>query len=249
MGPRTVYLPLLLWSAASAQTSLTVVSAASGKVFVSPGSAVAAFGSPLAPVPAFANSLPLPTVLAGLHIEVTDSFGTVRTAAMIMVSPTQANFILPPATQPGSANVALLNGPIPVGLGNVVVQIPAPGIFTAEGDGLGVAAAIAIQGPNSYPVFQCDPFFQICTAVPVTLGVDTPVCLALFGTGIRLGQILTVAIAGQVVPWLYAGPQGGFPGLDQINVTIPLTLHNAGLVSVVVNVDGQLSNRVQILIQ
>ena len=47
----------------------------------------------------------------------------------------------------------------------------------------------------------------------------------------------------------YAGPQLQIPGLDQVNVPLPLSLHGSGLVNVVVLVGGVPSNAVQIQIQ
>jgi uncharacterized protein (TIGR03437 family) len=254
MGCRTVLLPLLLWSAAHAQTSLKIVNSASGAATVAPDSAVSAFGTQLSDTTAVATSLPLPTSLSGFSIDVTDSAGTVRAAGLILVSPTQVNFILPAGTASGAATVTLRNGSNSVATGNAAVQNTAPGIFTANGNGTGVAAAIAIElvdviGPQHlFPVFQCSSDNQTCTAVPITLGVDTPVFLALFGTGIRSGKNISVTIGSQTVPVLFAGSQG-FPGLDQINVAIPLTLRGAGLTNVVVNIDGQASNPAQVLIQ
>jgi uncharacterized protein (TIGR03437 family) len=51
------------------------------------------------------------------------------------------------------------------------------------------------------------------------------------------------------MPVQYAGPQPTFPGLDQVNIPLQLSLRGAGLVNVVVNVDGQSSNVTQVLIQ
>ena len=45
--------------------------------------------------------------------------------------------------------------------------------------------------------------------------------IALFGTGWRNSLPLTVRIGGQTATVEYAGPSGGFNGLDQINVRIP----------------------------
>lgn len=48
--------------------------------------------------------------------------------------------------------------------------------------------------------------------------------LALFGTGIRgvssLAKV-TATVDGQTAEVLFAGPQGGFVGLDQVNVKLP----------------------------
>jgi uncharacterized protein (TIGR03437 family) len=45
---------------------------------------------------------------------------------------------------------------------------------------------------------------------------------------------------------IYAGPQPQTPGLDQLNILLPLTLRGAGVVSVTVSVDGTKSNPVLI---
>jgi uncharacterized protein (TIGR03437 family) len=44
----------------------------------------------------------------------------------------------------------------------------------------------------------------------------------------------------------YAGSQMQYPGLDQINITLPRTLAGAGVVAVTVEVDGVASNTVSL---
>ncbi len=56
-------------------------------------------------------------------------------------------------------------------------------------------------------------------------------------------------IGGGEAPVNYAGPQGGFVGLDQINVLIPRSLAGRGVVDVVLTVDGIPADTVQIVIQ
>lgn len=256
MKKLTALLAGVLWCAAAhAQSSLTIVNAASNGTTAAPDSLVTAFGTGLATQTFTATSLPLPTTLGGDTVQVTDSTGTARQAAMVFLSSTQVNFILPAGTASGTAKVVLNNGSTAVASGTIAVQAVAPGIFSASGDGKGVAAALAIRvidvvGPQTiFPIFHCDPPFQNCTALPVALGVDTPVFLALFGTGIRGGKDVSVTVGGHSVPVLYAGAQGTFPGLDQVNIPIPLTLRNAGAATIMVTVDGQVSNTVQVLIQ
>jgi uncharacterized protein (TIGR03437 family) len=77
--------------------------------------------------------------------------------------------------------------------------------------------------------------------------VDTPVYVTLYGTGIRNRSSLSavsVTINGIAVPVLYAGAQALFPGLDQVNIQLPLSLRGAREASVVVTVDGWVSNAV-----
>ena len=56
----------------------------------------------------------------------------------------------------------------------------------------------------------------------------------------------TVTINDVSVPVLYAGPQPGFTGLDQVNVAMILSLRGSGESNVVLTVDGQMSNTVTI---
>jgi uncharacterized protein (TIGR03437 family) len=136
------------------------------------------------------------------------------------------------------------------------VEKVAPALFSADGSGSGVAAATAVrltlptQFQGSVPVFQCAA--TSCTAVEIDLGVDTPIYLSLYGTGIRGASALTnvnVTIGSVQVQPTYAGPQMQVPGLDQINVPLPLSVRGIGLAHVTVTVDGVRSNAVQLLIQ
>ena len=47
----------------------------------------------------------------------------------------------------------------------------------------------------------------------------------------------------------FAGLQTTYPGLDQVNVALPLSLRGAGESNVVLTVDGQVSNTVTIRVQ
>jgi uncharacterized protein (TIGR03437 family) len=253
---RSVILLLLLCSAAPAQIVVTIENAArSAPGPVAPDSAVSAFASNLATETVFAPGLPLPTTLAGVTVEVTDSANNTANAPLIFVSPDQINFIIPSGLAPGLAKATVRRNSNFIAQGSMQLQAVAPGLFSASGDGQGPAAAIAIEvidvvGPHKdFPTFTCDAPFQNCQAAPLNLGVDTPIFLSLFGTGIRGGKNVTVTVGGRSVPVLYAGSELVFPGLDQVNIPIPLTLRGAGLVDVVVTVDGQASNAVQILIR
>jgi uncharacterized protein (TIGR03437 family) len=75
------------------------------------------------------------------------------------------------------------------------------------------------------------------------------VFLTLFGTGVRKNTGLTnvhATIGGVDAPVTFAGAQGQFVGLDQINVQIPASVRGRGDVPVVLSVDGQTSNTVTI---
>jgi uncharacterized protein (TIGR03437 family) len=73
--------------------------------------------------------------------------------------------------------------------------------------------------------------------------------LTLYGTGFRNRSSLAnvqVTVNGVSVPVQYAGAQPSFPGLDQVNISLPAALSGAGIANVVLTVDGQASNTVTV---
>jgi uncharacterized protein (TIGR03437 family) len=100
-------------------------------------------------------------------------------------------------------------------------------------------------------VFRCDSG-SLCSAVPIDVGLDAPAYLSFYGTGIRgagSATDVTVTIGDTAVKATYAGPQGTIPGLDQVNVPLPLSLRGSGVVNVTVTAGGLKSNPVKIAIQ
>jgi uncharacterized protein (TIGR03437 family) len=60
---------------------------------------------------------------------------------------------------------------------------------------------------------------------------------------------VTVEIGGQSVSVQYAGPQGSFVGLDQINVVIPSSFSGTGSLPIALTAGGQTANSVNLAIQ
>jgi uncharacterized protein (TIGR03437 family) len=238
-------LPYWMARVYSVLSTFGVESAAAAIPAVAPGSIASLYGSGLT------NGTAQPSVT------VTDSTRAQRAAQVIYASPTQINFVVPNGTAVGAAAFGVSSGGTALPLAAANVQNVAPALFSADGSGTGVAAATAIQvnagAPQlqfALPVFQC--FVSGCTALPLALGVDTPIFLSLYGTGIRNFSSLSnvqVTIGGIAVPVLYAGPQGSFPGLDQVNVPLTLNLRGMGLAKILLTVDGQNSNAVMVDVQ
>ncbi len=233
-----------------------VLSSAAPIPVVAPGSLASLYGSNLAPGIAQAAMQPLPAALGGVTLTVTDSTGAARPAPLLYVSASQVNFLVPDGAAQGVASLALTSGGVTQTF-QVSIQPITPALFTMSGTGTGVAAATAIQVQAANPqlqspvqVFQCGA--AGCVAMPIALGVDTPVFLTLYGTGIRNRSSLanvTVTVAGVSAPVLYAGPAPNFSGLDQVNVSLPLSLRGSGESTVSLTVDGQTANYVIIDIQ
>jgi uncharacterized protein (TIGR03437 family) len=172
------------------------------------------------------------------------------------VSPGQINFLMPPGLATGVATFSITDGGrAPLTTIGAVGQV-APTLFSMSGNGSGLAAATAIRATNGnaqqspVPLFDCSSL--PCKALPIDVGIDNPVYLTLYGTGIRnrgsLDNVL-VTINGTGVPALYAGPQPTFAGLDQINIRLTLDLRGSGVMNVVLKVDQHQANTVTVDVQ
>lgn len=233
-----------------------IQSAAAPSSAIAPGSLGSLYGQNLAVVIAQAGALPLPISLGGVTLAVTDSAGVQRNAPLLYVSPGQINFLVPDNIAPGAATFTVAGGAVTQSF-PAAVQPVAPTLFSMSGTGSGVAAAlaVAVQAGNlqlqfPVPVFQCGN--AGCVSVPMDVGVDRPLYVSFYGTGIRNRSSLanvTVTINGIRLPALYAGPVADFAGLDQVNVGLSLALRGSGESNVVLTVDGQTSNVVTINVQ
>jgi uncharacterized protein (TIGR03437 family) len=175
---------------------------------------------------------------------------------LYFASPTQVNLLIPSDVPLGSVRVTVTNSTgdsFPI---VTAATSTAPGLFSANADGHGIAAAQVVRvfpdGTFAIEnVAKLDPAQKVFVAAPISFGSEQ-LFLTLYGTGIRHtpGQnSVTCTINGQSVPILFAGAQPTFTGLDQINVTLPSTLAGSGLATVVVQVDGQTSNSVNVVFQ
>ncbi|HEV2688046.1 MAG TPA: hypothetical protein VGV35_05815, partial [Bryobacteraceae bacterium] len=226
------------------------VSSADGPAKLAAESIASGFGANLAISAQPATALPLPTNLNGTSVQVTDGNRISRAAKLFYVSPTQVNYQVPPGVAAGTASITVSVNGDPVAFGAAQITNVAPGLYTANANGQGAAAAIVLtvhaNGTSGFVfTFQCASAGN-CTALPIDLGLDTDtVALELFGTGIRSHTgAITCKIGSTTLPVAFAGPQGTYVGLDQVNVLLPKSLRGAGNVNVVLTVDGQVANTV-----
>ena len=220
-----------------------VQSAAAPSGAVAPDSLASLYGANLAPGVAQASAQPLPLALGLVTLSVTDTAGVVRAAPLLYVSPGQINFLVPDGTAPGLATLVVAGQTF-----TAAVQPVAPTLFSVNGAGSGVAAATAIRVQAGDPALQT----SVPVSAPIVLGIDTPVYVSFFGTGIRNRSSLAnvaMTINGIGVPVLYAGPAPGYTGLDQVNAALVLNLRGSGESNVVLTVDGQAANTVTINVQ
>jgi len=240
-----------------AAVSGSVVSAASfGGPNVAPNSIATIFGNQLSPTTEQAASIPLPTTLAGVSVSLTDRAGTRFAAPLFYVSPQQINFLVPAGMSTGAATVAVSGSGVTRANGSLQIEATAPGIFTQNADGKGVPAALVLREASdgligSEPAYSCPAGPGSCQPAPINLGTGQAYLL-LFGTGIRNRRLLTevtATIDGVSVPITYAGDQGQFVGLDQVNLVLPPELAGRGSVDLILTVDSKPANTVRLAFQ
>lgn len=239
---------------------VATVSAASFEATpVAPDSIVSSFGVNLATRTAVATGdadpntpgIQLPTELAGTTVEVNG-----RRAGLFFVSASQINFLIPGVTPDGTATVVIRSGDGTVSTGTVEVVTVAPGIFSANGNGKNVAAALALRvvngsGQQSYEVIsQYNSAVNRMVTKPIDLQNDQ-VFLILYATGLRYVEnptsTVSVLMGGSQLAPSAVVPVNGYAGLDQVNVEIPRSLIGRGVVSVAIAVNGyNSSNLVEI---
>src|SRR5262249_16964923 len=137
----------------------------------------AAFGIGLATNTATAATVPLPTKLAGTQVTLRDSAGVERAAPLFFVSPGQVNFQIPPGTGAGPGNMTITSGDGSIATGTAQIASVSPGLFSANSDGQGAAAAFALRvkadGTQSIePVIQFDAGQNKFIPAPINLGPD-----------------------------------------------------------------------------
>ena len=246
----------------SAPRALANVSAASYEARLMPDAIAAAFGTGLATGTQAAGTIPLPTALLETRVYVTDGNGIEMQAQLFYVSPTQVNFLLPFSNLTGSTNVVtIISGAGVVSRQTMVASGPlAPGLFTYNATGRGVAAALAlrVKADNSQTFESIARFDQATNQwvpIPIDLDPETDrVFLVAFGTGFRLARFNpppagVVTLGGTSAEVTFLGAHPSLIGVDQINVLIPRSLIGRGLLDVVLKTGFYTANTVQIQVK
>ncbi|MEP7271468.1 MAG: hypothetical protein ABI882_08175, partial [Acidobacteriota bacterium] len=228
------------------------VSAANFQVAVlAPEMIVAVFGLDLATGTEVAATIPLPTNLLGTKVTVKDSAGIERLAQLFFVSPGQVNYYVPAGTAIGPATVKITSGSGQISFGTIEIAAIAPGIFTANSTGQGIAAALALRVRGAQQTYEQISTYDAGTSsfvpIPIDLGpAGDQVFLVMYGTGFRFRSSdggVSVRVGGRTLQSLFSGMIGGFVGLDQMNISpLPRDLAGAGAVNIEITVDGKAAN-------
>lgn len=152
-----------------------------------------------------------------------------RPAQLLFISPTRADFVIPPETETGAAEIVVRNHDGYESQATVSITPSAPGVFTESGDGAGAAIALDAE------TFLRAPFDPIDARNNVRR-------LSLFATGVRGALQVEVFINHRPLTVEIVAPTPDFPGLDEIHVVLQRSLAGAGVVPLVVRADGRESN-------
>ncbi|HZS05030.1 MAG TPA: Ig-like domain-containing protein [Blastocatellia bacterium] len=233
---------------------VTVSAASYDASAIAPDSIVAAFGTLLATETAVATTIPLPTSLGGTSVRVNGQL-----AGLFFVSPLQVNYVIPSDTAAGTATVQITSGDGTISTGTVQVNEVAPSVFSGNADGQGVPAGylVRIKADNTTTTEAVSQLNET-TGKLVTRSIDLGsegerVFLILFLSGIshandpnndsNFSESIQVVMGGTEVTPSFAGNQGFFVGLNQINVEIPRSLIGRGKISLAVAAAGYSSSK------
>lgn len=217
-----------------------VVSAATYTPRIGNGSLVSLFGAQLATGTAAASGRLSTEPLGGAQSRVlAGGFG--ESLPLLFASPSQLNFALTEYVEPPPElilEVRRVDGLLQ--FGRLRVERHAPGLFSANASGSGLAAAVVLRvRADRTQVFE--PVAErnaegVLVARPIDLSIpNEEVFLLLFGTGMRrlfFTADANVEIARERQEVTFAGAQGNFVGLDQLNVRLSPSLRGKGEVSV-----------------
>ena len=216
------------------------------------------FGLQLSSMTQAAVSLPLPISLGGSQIVVKDSRGAERFAPLLYASPGQINFQIPAGSAEGIATLTVFSGAGASQSGLVIVGKVAPALFSADSTGVGLAtgSSLLVRADGSRTengLARYDAATSKFIGQPIdTGGSGDQVYVTLYGTGIKNRSdiaIVKVKIGGIEAPVEYAGAQGFFVGLDQLNIKIPTGLAGKGEVIVETSIENKTANQLRIVVK
>jgi uncharacterized protein (TIGR03437 family) len=243
-----------------------IVNATGYQTLLAPDTVFVIFGSAMGPAALTAASTPnYPTSLGGTSITFSPSSGgTAIPAKMIYSSAGQVAGLLPSSIAPGTYAVRLTYSGQVSAPQNVTVVARSFGIATANSAGTG-AAQVTIGNVNGgVSLVRLTSGTLAFNGLIWTLGPAHPNdTLVIWGTGGGADPLndtggtsgdqtaagnFTVSVDGTVITPQYAGASSGYPGLWQINLTLPPTIAADCFATLQVTAGGQLSNLVTIAI-
>lgn len=248
---RSLVLAALMACCGALTAQVVVLNGASSRVGqpISAGSWATAYGAFPNVTQTTASASPIPKTLAGVTVNL-DGVA----APVYFVSPTQVNFLVPFAVQPGVRNVEVKTSSATL-TGTVRVMSTAPGIFVNLPSTTGVPPGGAVLNQDfsinsQSATARRGQVVQIYATGPGALSRTIEDGAAAPSSPLALtASTPEVFIAGVRATVQFSGMAPGFSGLWQINATVPDRAFITGRVPLQVFMDGVDSNEVSIFVQ
>jgi uncharacterized protein (TIGR03437 family) len=212
---------------------------------ISPGQFVTLFGTGLAKSNQTATP-PYPAILNGVTVTINN-----KPAPLYFVSPGQLNVLVPFGTTGPMATIVVQDGSVNSNTVTVPVAATSPGIYSVDSSGSGAGAILhadysLVNAAN--PATGGETVLIYLTG----LGTVTPtVTDGTAGTGTALHNsdaTATVYVGGQQATVVFNGLAPGFPGLYQLNVTLPLLPKTSGNLPLAIQTPNAYHDQVDIAI-
>ncbi len=215
---------------------------------IAPGMMVSVFGQNLAPRTTAARTVPLPSELDGVSVEVTEPGKAALRAPLYFVSANQINIQMPFGITAASVQLRVRTAQGVSDAVTVPIVSRAPRLFTRTMDGKGEpillhasdyswVSAEAPAAPGEYLVLLLTGLGEVTPGVEAGRPGGDDRAL---GPINRVTAPVRVSFGGQRVEALFAGLMPGYPGIYQVNFQAPAGL-SGGLQPIVVSVGDSFS--------
>jgi uncharacterized protein (TIGR03437 family) len=213
---------------------------------ISPGQFVALFGTGLAASNQTAKP-PYPNTLNGVSVLING-----KNAPLYFVSPTQINALVPFATTGTTATITVQNGSAMSNTVTVPLAATSPGVYSLDQSGSGSGA---ILHADYSLVNDASPAAAGETVLIYLTGMGTTNPSVADGTAgntptlynaVAQPAIYIGGVAGKVQ---FNGLAPGYPGLYQINVTLPATLPGTGRLPLAIGTNNAYHDQVDISVK
>jgi uncharacterized protein (TIGR03437 family) len=213
---------------------------------ISPGEFVTLYGTGLAKSNQTATP-PYPLTLNGVTVSINN-----KPAPIYFVSPGQLNVLVPFATTGPTATIAVQNTNVSSNTVTVPVAATSPGVYSLDQSGSGGGAILhadySLVSPTK-PAAAGETILIFLTGLGAVTPALTDGTAGNSGTLYRANTDLVVYVGGQPATVAFKGQAPGFPGLYQLNVTLPQGLKGPGNLPLAIQTPNAYHDQVDIPIQ
>jgi uncharacterized protein (TIGR03437 family) len=213
---------------------------------ISPGEFISLFGTGLA-ASAGAAPTPYPSTFNGVTVLING-----KPAPLDYVSPKQINCLVPYSTTGATATVVVQSGGQSSNTVTVPVAATSPGIYTQDQSGGGPAAVLHADYSLVTPSKPALPGETVAIFLTGMGAVSPSVADGTAGKASPLSQtpaMPTVLVAGQPATAAFSGLAPGYPGLYQLNITLPSTFNFPGNLPLALQTSNAYHDQVLIPVQ